>query len=151
MTRAFTLFYTHTSGIYNGMSLHTEDVGFSTNSTITVKFDKHTEADVFLNLVSAIDRPQFKLRPVTYGNVTLKRRFMQGRLTASITLTDVLNSDKWRSFSRNNTVYTLQNYSKGETRKLFLGLTYNFNSFQMNKKMQPKSGTEDNSHIRLGQ
>ena len=151
MTRAFTLFYTRTSGIYNGMSLHTEDVGFSTNSTITVKFDKHTEADVFLNLVSAIDRPQFKLRPVTYGNVTLKRRFMQGRLTASITLTDVLNSDKWRSFSRNNTVYTLQNYSKGETRKLFLGLTYNFNSFQMNKKMQPKSGTEDNSHIRLGQ
>ena len=151
MNRSFTVFYSNTSGIYNGMSLHTEDVAFSTNSTITVKFDKHTEADVFINLISAVDRPQFKFRPVTYGNVTLKRRFMQGRLTASLTLTDVINSDKWRSFSRNNTVYTLDNYSKGETRKIYIGLIYNFNSFKMNKRMQPKSGAEDNSSIRLGQ
>lgn len=151
MTRDFTLFYVRTSGMYGDASLRSEDVAFRTSSTITVNLDKKTDVLVFMNLVSAVDRPQFKFRPVTYGNVTLLRRFLNDCLTVSMTLSDVLNTNRWRAFSRNNPVYTLYNYSKGETRKFYVGLTYNFNSFKMNKRMQPKSGAEDNSSIRLGQ
>ena len=150
MNREITVFYTRTTGIYKGMSLHSEDVAFSTSSTVTVNLGKKTDVEVFMNLVSAVDRPQFKFRPVTYADASVKHRFLNGRLTASMTLTDVLDSDKWRAFSRIEP-FKLRNYSKEDTRTFFVGLTYNFNSFQMNKRMQQKKQEEGGNSIRLGQ
>ena len=150
MTRDLTVFYTRTTGIYKGMSLHSEDVAFTTSSTITANLGKKTDVEVFMNLTSAVDRPQFKFRPVAFGDVSVKHRFLGGRLTASLTLTDVINSDKWRAFSRIEP-FKLRNYSKEATQTWLVGLTYNFNSFKMNNRMKPKQQEEGGNSIRMGQ
>jgi len=68
-------------------------------------------------------------------------------MSISLLLTDVFNTYKWEIHSY-NTVFDLTNLSTRKSRMLWLGITYNINSFKA-KKAQ-KNGDADRSLIRLG-
>ena len=64
----------------------------------------------------------------------------------SALVTDVFNTAKWEVWSHNN-IFDLTNNSKNKSRMLWLGVTYNFNSF---KQKSNKKSEEDRSLIKLG-
>ena len=79
-------------------------------------------------------------------NLGLKQRFLKGVMNISILLTDVFNTYKWEIHSYNK-VFDLTNISTRKSRMLWLGITYNINSFKQKKSQKTN---EERSLIRLG-
>lgn len=145
---SLSLFKTNSSGQYNGVDLHTNNFAWTSNIKTIIKPEKQTEIQVLFNYNSPISLPQFDLSNIYYVDIALKRAFLKNKFSASITLTDVFNTYSWKINSDNN-VYRLYNYNKGVTRVLWIGLTYNFNSFKATKMQDNKDN--DSGIIKLGQ
>ena len=79
-------------------------------------------------------------------NLGVRHRMMKGAMSLSILLTDVFNTAKWEVSSQNN-IFDLTNISRSKSQMLWLGVSYNFNSFKQ-KSSQKKE--VDRSLIRLG-
>ena len=146
----FSIFHSQTTGQYNEIDLSTNSFAWTGNMKLTIKPEKQTEIQAFFNYNSPVTLPQFKLGQIHYMDVSVKRTFLKNKLTASLTVTDIFNTNKWNIISDNN-IYYLRNNSKSETRILWLGLAYNFNAYKPNSKMQRSSGENDNNIIKLGQ
>ena len=82
-----------------------------------------------------------------YMNVGVKQKFLKGAMSVSVLLTDVFNTYKWQVESRNS-IFELTNISTRKSRMLWLGLSYNFNSFKQ-RKAESKADS-DRSLIKLG-
>lgn len=82
-----------------------------------------------------------------YMNVGVKQKFLKGAMSVSVLLTDVFNTYKWQVESKNS-IFELTNISTRKSRMLWLGLSYNFNSFKQ-KKAESKADS-DRSLIKLG-
>ena len=147
---ALSLFYSKTTGKDNDMDLGTNSLAWTGSLKITVKPEKHTEIQTFFNYNSPVTLPQFKLGQIYYMDVSVKRTFLQNKLTASLTLIDIFNTSKW-NIKSDNSIYTLRNNSKSETRIFWLGLAYNFNAYKPNSKLQRSGGESDSNIIKLGQ
>ena len=68
-------------------------------------------------------------------------------MTVSVLLTDVFKTHKWEVRS-DNALFDLTNISHHNSRILWLGISYNFNSFKQKKDTAKKEN--DRSLIRLG-
>jgi outer membrane receptor protein involved in Fe transport len=147
---ALSIFHSQTTGQYNEMDLKTKGLAWTGSLKLTVKPEKQTDIQLFFNYNSPTTLPQFKLGQIYYMDMSVKRTFLKNRLTASLTVTDIFNTSKWNIQSDNN-IYRLRNHSKNETRIFWVGLTYNFNAFTPNSRMQQRSSENDNSRIKLGQ
>lgn len=82
-----------------------------------------------------------------YMNVGVKQKFLKGAMSVSVLLTDVFSTYKWQVESRNS-IFELTNISTRKSRMLWLGLSYNFNSFKQ-RKAESKADS-DRSLIKLG-
>jgi hypothetical protein len=83
-------------------------------------------------------------------DMAVKRTFLKNKLTASLTVTDILNTYKW-NIQSDNAVFNLKNYSKPQTRIFWIGLAYNFNAYKPENKAQKSSNESDSGIIKLGQ
>ena len=79
-------------------------------------------------------------------NIGFKQRLLNGNLSVSVLATDVLNTARWEVWSHNN-LFDLKNSSRNKSRMLWLGVSYNFNSF---KQRDGQKTEADRSLIRLG-
>ena len=80
-------------------------------------------------------------------NVGVKQRLLKGAMSVSLLLTDVFNTYRWEVHSYNK-VFDLTNISTRKSRMLWLGITYNINSFK--QKKTPSKSENDRSLIKLG-
>jgi len=87
---------------------------------------------------------------IYYADFAIKRTFFDNKLSASLSLTDIFNTYYWK-INSNNSIYKLNNDSKSQTRILWIGLTYNFNSFKGVKSQKDEDKTNDGGIIKLGQ
>ena len=78
--------------------------------------------------------------------VGVKQKLMKGAITVSGLLTDVFNTAKWEVSSHNN-IFDLTNISHNKSRMLWLGVSYNFNSF---KQKSSQKNEADRALTRLG-
>lgn len=67
-------------------------------------------------------------------------------MTLSVLMTDIFNTAKWEVSSHNN-IFDLTNVSRNKSRMLWLGVSYNFNSF---KQKSAQNKDTDRSLIKLG-
>ncbi|HHT51658.1 MAG TPA: TonB-dependent receptor [Bacteroidales bacterium] len=146
----FSIFYTQSTGQYNEIDLSTDNLAWTGNIKATIKPDKKTEIQLFFNYNSPIELPQFHLSEIYYADIAVKRTFLNNRFSVSLILTDVFNTRKWE-INSDNAIYKLTNYSKSETRIVWIGLTYNFNSFKGVKSQKNGENDSDGGIIRLGQ
>ncbi|MEA5007084.1 MAG: outer membrane beta-barrel protein [Rikenellaceae bacterium] len=137
---AFSLFYNKSKGFYNEIDLSTDNLAWTGNVKTTIKPEKQTEIQLLLSYSSPIDLPQFRLNSIYYADVAVKRAFYGNRFSVSLTMSDIFNTRNW-DISSDNLVYKLNNHSKSQTRTLWIGLTYNFNSFKSGKF---KNGENEN-------
>ncbi len=146
----FSIFHTKSTGQYNEITLSTNNLAWTGNFKTIIKPEKKTEIQLFLNYNSPIELPQFNLSEIYYADIAVKRTFFDNKFSVSLTLTDIFNTRNWEIQS-DNAIYKLNNYSKSETRILWLGLTYNFNSFKAGKSDKNGNNGDDGGIIKLGQ
>ena len=145
----FSVFHINSTGKYNEIDLSTNNVAWSGNIKTLYKPDTKTEVSLLLNYNSPIALPQFNLSSIYYADFGIRRNFLSNKLAMSLTLTDIFNTRKWIIMS-DNSVFKLQNDSKTDSRILWFGFTYNFNSFK-SVKSQKNEGVESEGLIKLGQ
>ena len=139
-------YYVTTEGVFEGM--HIDNQGWTNNSNLLLDFVPWKGGD--LQLQYFITTPQYYPQLTTslthQMNMGIKQRFMKGAMTASILVTDVLNTAKWDVWS-NNSLFNLKNSSTNKSRMIWLGVSYNFNSFKQKSNQKVET---DRSLIKLG-
>lgn len=140
-------FYVRTVGSFEGADINNK--GWSNNSNILFDFTPGKTTDIQLQyfLTTPQYYPQLTTSLTHYMNIGIKQRLLKGAMSVSLLLTDVFNTYKWEVHSYNQ-VFDLTNLSTRKSRMLWLGITYNINSFKQ-KKAQSKSDS-DRSLIKLG-
>ena len=145
----FSVFHINSTGRYNEIDLSANNVAWSANIKTLYKPDPKTELTLLLNYNSPIALPQFNLTSIYYADIGIRRNFLSNKLAMSLTLTDIFNTRKW-IIQSDNIIFKLHNDSKTDSRILWLGFTYNFNSFKA-VKSQKNEGVESEGLIKLGQ
>lgn len=139
-------YYVATKGVIDGA--HIDNRGWTNNSNLTLNFTPWKGGDIQLQyfITTPQHHPQLTTALTHQMNIGFKQRFLNGAMTASILVTDVLNTAKWEVWSHNN-LFNLTNSSKNKSRMLWLGISYNFNSF---KQKGGQKAEDDRSLIKLG-
>ena len=140
-------FYTDTKGRFDGAQI--DNRGWSNNSNLSLDFMPGKTTDIQLQYFLTTPQyfPQLTTALTHHMNAGVKQRFFKGAMTVSVLLTDVFNTHKWEVRS-DNALFDLTNISHHNSRILWLGISYNFNSFKQKKDTAKKEN--DRSLIRLG-
>ncbi len=140
-------FYVMTKGVFDGADIDNE--GWSNNSNIMLDFipRKTTSMQLQYFIMTPQYYPQLTTSFTHKMNVGVKQKLMKGALTLSLLVTDVFNTYEWEVHSYNR-IYDLTNLSKQKSRMLWIGISYNFNSYKQNKV--EKSGDSDRNLIKFG-
>ena len=139
-------YYSTAEGEFNGAEI--SNCGITNNSNIALDFlpwrGGNIQCQYFITTPQYF--PQLTTALTHQMNVGVKQKLMKGAMTVSVLLTDVFNTAKWEVSSHNN-IFDLKNISRNKSRMLWLGVSYNFNSF---KQKSPQKNEADRSLIRLG-
>ena len=139
-------YYTSTEG--KAQSAEISNKGVTNNSNLMLNFlpGKGTDIQCQYFITTPQYFPQLTTSLTHQMNVGVKQKIMKGAMTLSLLLTDVMNTNEWKITSNNN-IFDLTNISRNKSRMLWLGITYNFNSF---KQKQNQKKETDRSLIKLG-
>ena len=139
-------YYVTSNGEYKGTAISNR--GVTNNSNITFDFiaGKGTSIQCQYFVTTPQYFPQLTTALTHQMNAGIKQHFFKVPVTISLLVTDVFNTAKWEVSSFNN-VFDLTNISRNKSRMLWLGISYNFNSF---KQKSSKKADNDRSLIRLG-
>jgi outer membrane receptor protein involved in Fe transport len=139
-------YYVTSDGEYKGTAISNR--GVTNNSNITLDFitwrGMNIQCQYFVTTPQYF--PQLTTALTHQMNIGIKQRFFKVPITVSLLMTDVFKTSKWEVSSFNN-VFDLTNISRNKSRMLWLGISYNFNSF---KQKSGKKAETDRSLIRLG-
>lgn len=139
-------FYVNTSGKFNGAEISNK--GLTNNSNIMADFTTWKGGDIQCQYFVTTPQyfPQLTTELSHHMNIGFKQRLMKGSMNFSLLLTDIFNTSKWEVSSHNN-IFDLTNISRNKSRMLWIGLSYNFNSF---KQKSGQKTDNDRSLIKLG-
>lgn len=139
-------YYVSTTGEFNGAEM--SNSGVTNNSNITLDFlpwrGGNIQCQYFITTPQYF--PQLTTALTHQMNMGIRHKMMKGAMTVSVLLSDVFNTAKWEVYSRNN-IFDLTNISRNKSRMLWLGISYNFNSFKQRSTQKKEA---DRSLIRLG-
>ena len=139
-------YYATTRGTYEGADI--ANAGWTNNSNVMLDFMPWKGGNIQVQYFVTTPQyfPQLTTSLTHQMNIGIKQRLLKGAMTVSVLLTDVFNTAKWEVWSH-NILFDLTNSSKNKSRMLWLGISYNFNSF---KQKGEKKSEMDRSLIRLG-
>jgi outer membrane receptor protein involved in Fe transport len=139
-------YYVTSDGEYKGTAISNR--GVTNNSNITLDFNTWRGMNIQCQYFVTTPQyfPQLTTALTHQMNIGIKQRFFKVPITVSLLMTDVFKTSKWEVSSFNN-VFDLTNISRNKSRMLWLGISYNFNSF---KQKSGKKAETDRSLIRLG-
>ena len=139
-------YYVTSNGEYKGAVISNR--GVTNNSNITLDFNTWRGMNIQCQYFVTTPQyfPQLTTALTHQMNVGIKQHFYSVPITVSLLMTDVFNTARWEVSSFNN-VFDLTNISRNKSRMLWLGISYNFNSF---KQKSGKKADNDRSLIRLG-
>lgn len=146
----FSAYFAKTSGMYLIHDLSSHDFAYTLNTSIVLKPLKNTELHLMFNYQSESEMPQFIFLPVYYTDIALRRSFLDRRLQISLSLTDVFDTRRWQ-VSGSNVIYDISNNSHGETRIVWIGLNYSFNTSYQMKSSMARDADDNGGVIKLGQ
>lgn len=151
-------FYVKTSGRFkkvyydlelSNKKLNIDNEGWSNNSNILIDIlpSKTTDIQIQYFIMTPQYYPQLTTSFTHKMNVGVKQKLLKGAMTLSLLVTDVFDTYTWEVHSF-NTVYDLTNTSRQKSRMLWLGISYNFNSYK--QKKSDKAAETDRGLIKFG-
>ena len=146
LSLAANTYYSVTHGEFNGAEISNK--GLTNNSNIMLDFLPWKGGDIQCQYFVTTPQyfPQLTTALTHQMNLGFKQKLMKGKMTASVLLTDVFKTAKWEVSSHNN-IFDLTNISRNKSRMLWIGISYNFNSF---KQKGGQKADNDRSLIKLG-
>lgn len=146
LTLGTNTFHVTTKGTYKGAEI--DNSGWTNNSNLMLDFLPWKNGDVQVQYFVTTPQyfPQLTTSLTHQMNVGVKQRILKGKMTLSLLLTDAFDTAKWEVKSRNN-LFDLTNISHNKSRMLWLGASYNFNSFKQKNTQKAES---DRSLIKFG-
>ena len=134
---------------YDFNMIDIDNKGWSNNSNIMLDLIPRKTTNIQLQyfIMTPQYYPQLTTSFTHKMNVGLKQKLMKGAMTLSLLVTDVFNTYKWEVHSYNR-IYDLTNISKQKSRMLWIGISYNFNSYK--QKKADKVGEADRNLIKFG-
>jgi len=142
------LYYGQSTGSVNGFDLSNKSLMFTGNLSLIVNMKKMGDFTTQYFYTSAQTYPQFTSSPVHFCDIGYKKGLAKEKMVLTITLSDLFNTRRW-DIKSNNTIYSLKNNSKSQSRVLWLGLSFNLNKIQ-GQKPSKKEEESDGGLIRLG-
>ena len=147
VTLSSNTYHVDIKGIQEGIQI--DNGGWVNNSNMLVNFMPSKTTDIQLQYF--VSSPQYFAQLTTafthYMNIGIRQRLLNGKMTLTASLTDVFNTREWVVYAF-NAVFDMENHSTNKSRMLWLGVTYNFNSFKQSKT--EKKTETDRGLIRLG-
>ena len=139
-------YYVTTKGMFEGANI--DNSGWTNNSNLMFDFIPWKGSDIQLQyfITTPQHYPQLTTSFTHQMNIGVKQSFLKGTMTTSLLITDVLNTASWEVWSHNN-LFELRNSSRNKSRMLWLGISYNFNSFRQKIKQNTET---DRALIKLG-
>ena len=137
-------YYADAAGEYNGAQISNSGVTNNSNIMLDIFPWKGGSIQCQYFVTTPQYFPQLTTELTQQMNIGFKQK--KGALTFSALLTDVFKSAKWEVYSNNN-IFDLTNTSTNKSRMLWLGVSYNFNSF---KQKGGQKGESDRQLIKLG-
>lgn len=139
-------FYVYTDGEYNGVNIM--NFGWANNSNLLLNIMPWKGADIQVQyfITTPQHYPQLTTAHTHQMNIGIKQRLLKDKMSLSVLVTDIFDSYKWEIYSHNN-LFDISNISKNKSRMLWLGISYNFNSF---KQKLNKTTETDRTLIKLG-
>lgn len=140
-------FHVDTRGSFEGAEINNRGWSNSSNLLLDFMAGKGTDIQMQYFLTTPQYYPQLTTSLTHYMNVGVKQKLFKGAMTVSVLLNDVFNTYRWKVQS-SNSIFDLTNISTRKSRMLWVGVTYNFNSFKQNKS--EAKAESDRSLIKLG-
>lgn len=140
-------FHVDTRGSFEGAEINNRGWSNSSNLLLDFMAGKGTDIQMQYFLTTPQYYPQLTTSLTHYMNVGVKQKLFKGAMTVSVLLNDVFNTYRWKVQS-SNSIFDLTNISTRKSRMLWVGVTYNFNSFKQNKS--EVKAESDRSLIKLG-
>ena len=139
-------YHVHTKGVFEGA--HIDNNGWTNNSNLMLDVAPWKGGNIQIQYFVTTPQyyPQLTTEFTHQMDVGFKQHLLKGTMTVSTLVTDALNSAKWEVWSHNN-LFNLRNSSTNKSRMLWLGVSYNFNSF---KQKNNQKNEVDRNLIRLG-
>ena len=144
LSLAANTYYADAAGEYNGAQISNSGVTNNSNIMLDIFPWKGGSIQCQYFVTTPQYFPQLTTELTQQMNIGFKQK--KGALTFSALLTDVFKSAKWEVYSNNN-IFDLTNTSTNKTRMLWLGVSYNFNSFNLKGGQK---GESDRQLIKLG-
>ena len=144
ISMAANTYYADATGEYNGAEISNSGVTNNSNIMLDIFPWKGGSIQCQYFVTTPQYFPQLTTELTQQMNLGFKQK--KGAFTFSALLTDVFKSAKWEVYSNNN-IFDLTNTSTNKSRMLWLGVSYNFNSF---KQKGGQKGESDRQLIKLG-
>lgn len=144
LSLAANTYYADAAGEYNGAKISNSGVTNNSNIMLDIFPWKGGSFQCQYFVTTPQYFPQLTTELTQQMNLGFKQK--KGAFTFSALLTDVFKSAKWEVYSNNN-IFDLTNTSTNKSRMLWLGVSYNFNSF---KQKGGQKGESDRQLIKLG-
>lgn len=144
LSLAANTYYADAAGEYNGAQISNSGVTNNSNIMLDIFPWKGGSFQCQYFVTTPQYFPQLTTELTQQTNLGFKQK--KGAFTFSALLTDVFKSAKWEVYSNNN-IFDLTNTSTNKSRMLWLGVSYNFNSFRQKGSQKVES---DRQLIKLG-
>ncbi|KAB2909046.1 MAG: TonB-dependent receptor [Ignavibacteriales bacterium] len=126
---SFSWFRTQLDGQSGLTTIHQDDYSWNAKIISSLNVIEGGTLQVFFNYNAPSVMAQGKTEEVYFMDIAYKQDFFNGNLSLTVRVSDLFNTMKWNSstFGPN---FDSFNFYKNDSRNVFVGLTYIFNSFQ---------------------
>ncbi len=135
---SFSYFKVQLNGQSGLTKIERDDYSWNAKLVSSLNLFEGASMQILFNYNAPNVNAQGRTEEMYFMDVAYKQDFFDGNLSLTVRVSDLFNTMKW-SYSTVGTNFDLSNYRKNDSRNVYVGLTYTFNSF---KKQQKKGGEE---------
>jgi outer membrane receptor protein involved in Fe transport len=132
---SFSYFRTQINGESGLTKIDASDNSWNAKLISSYNLFEGSTLQLFFNYNAPNVTAQGRTEEMYFMDLAYKQDFFEGNLSLTVRVSDLFNSMKWTNTTF-GTNFDASNYRKNDSRNIYLGLTYTFNSF----KKQPKKG-----------
>lgn len=141
---SFSYFRTQLNGQSGLTTIAADDYSWTAKIISSLNLFEGASMQVFFNYNAPNVTAQGRTEEMYFMDLAYKHDFFEGALSLSIRVSDLFNTMKW-SNTTTGTNFDLSNYRKNDSRNVYVGLTYVFNSFKKQPRKPGEGGMDENA------
>lgn len=141
---SFSYFRTQVNGQSGITTIASDDYSWTAKIISSLNLFEGASMQLFFNYNAPNVSGQGRTEEMYFMDLAYKQDFFDGNLSLSIRVSDLFNTMKW-NMTTTGTNFDLSNYRKNDSRNVYVGLTYVFNSFKKQQRKPGEGGVDENA------